>query len=125
MDALQNIYGVDAKTLAGVNKARPAPLISGGHKAKDGNLGSSRISDNMSFRSTQNTFFKTGAKGIMSKGSAMDVNSNMFSSNGFTAKGGKGGFGMSKRWNDIESTLKGGKLGGADNLNRGSQQNIN
>lgn len=51
----------------------------------------------------------------MSKGSAMDINSNMFSSNGFTGKGGPGGFGMSKRWNDIESTLKGGKIGGKDN----------
>lgn len=52
MDALQNIYGVDAKALAGVNRARPAPLISGGHKGKGDNLGSSKISDNMSFRST-------------------------------------------------------------------------
>jgi hypothetical protein len=38
----------------------------------------------------------------------MDANSNLFSSNGFGAKGANG-LGKSKRWNDIESTLNGGK----------------
>ena len=122
---------MDAKQLAGINRVKPtAPLISGGDKSKDGgNLGTSRVSDNMSFRSTQNSMFKPNAtkNNLRSKGSAMELNSNMFSSNGFTNKAG-GGMGMSKRWNDIESTLKGGKInngtikGNGGDINRSQNQ---
>lgn len=105
MKDLKNIYGVDAKALSNYNRVKqPAgtSMLKGSNK--DG-LGDSRYSDN-SFRSTQGTFMKKMnspmSKNLMSKASAGggDNQSNLFSSGGFA-------MGKSKRWNDIESTLKG------------------
>lgn len=59
----------------------------------------------MSFRSTKNTFMvkdSTAAKSKM-RDSVNDAQSNLFSMNGF---------GTSKRWNDIESGLRGNALRG-------------
>jgi len=70
-------------------------------------MGHSRYNTDMSFRSTQNTFFKQSQNHIATNGrnqetakKSVDGQSNMFSFNGGKSV-------MSKRWNDIESTLKG------------------
>ena len=107
MNDLQNIYGVDARTLAGLQKGQ-GPKKGGGKDGDD--LARSRYNTDMSFRSTQNTFMKQSNNGgtgnnnqHTSKKSINDAASNMFSFNGGKSM-------ISKRWNDIESTLKGGKV---------------
>ena len=101
MNDLQNIYGIDARTLAGLSKGRlPRQLLASGKFKGDGYPDDSRHSD--SFRSTQNTFKKPHISTAANSGlrhSVNDAQSNMFSFNGY---------GTSKRWNEIESTLRGG-----------------
>lgn len=107
MNDLQNIYGVDARTLAGLQKGQMPKKGLG----KDGDdLGRSRYNTDMSFRSTQNTFMKQSNNGgglgntnQHTSKKSIDGQSNMFSFNGGRSV-------ISKRWGDIESTLKGGKV---------------
>lgn len=99
MDELQNIYGVDAKTLAGLQKGQMPKNIES--PARNG-YGTQRDSE-MSFRSTQNTFMKNQSsadKNHIQSRASMDGMSNMFSFGGT----------KSKRWMDIESTLKGSQM---------------
>lgn len=61
MQDLQDIYGIDAKTLAGLSKGRlPRQLIASGKLGKGGKGGdgenSSTYQTENEFRSTQNTF---------------------------------------------------------------------
>ena len=90
MTDLQDIYGIDAKTLAGISKGRlPRKLLASGKLKGDG-YGKGGQSDGnyqteMSFRSTQNTFQNKLSTANKMKQSINDAQSNMFSMNGFTA----------------------------------------
>jgi len=96
MDELQNIYGVDARTLAGLDQMQ-ALKASGGKGGKGGP--ESRQSD-MSFRSTQNTMRGTAQRFMSDRSSNMPMT------------------GMSRRWHDIESALKGETASSNERKNR-------
>lgn len=129
MKDLQEIYGIDAKTLAGLSKGRlPRKLLATGKLKGDGPSGADErgFQTENSFRSTQNTFQNkqsTAAKSRM-KQSINDNTSNMFSFNGY---------GTSRRWNEIESTLKGApmrdsrmdKISQYDKRHKNNKRNLN
>lgn len=88
MADLQDIYGIDAKTLAGISKGRlPRKLLASGKfkgsGGPGGDHGESHYQTEMSFRSTQNTFANKLSTANKMKESVNDNQSNMFSFNGF------------------------------------------
>ena len=103
---LQEIYGVDANTLAGLQKGHlPRRLLASGKLKEDH---PQNYQTENSFRSTQNTFHNKQSTAAKSKIKQSDNMSNMFSN--------FNGYGTSKRWNDIESTLKGVRESRMDNV---------
>jgi hypothetical protein len=66
MDALQGIYGVDARTMAGLDRRQevsPVKAGGGGQGAKGGKGDPSKYSETDGMRSTMNTFKNTIARG--------------------------------------------------------------
>lgn len=85
MNNLQNIYGIDAATLAGLSKGRlPKRLIAAGKFGKDDKNGNDpgQFTDHDQFRSTQNTFAPKSQLKSIKKSQINDNQSNMFSFNG-------------------------------------------
>ena len=111
MNELQGIYGVDARTLAGLDRrAEASPVKAGAGKGGKGGKGdddhdrSNFTNDMNSMRSTMNTFKNTIAGGGRGQPSVFS--------------GGKTN--MSRRWGDFESSM-----GGAETLMKSKLKGLN